>query len=108
MAQWSLLVAKAARVFSYTVDFDQETWAQDAEPNLLLMQHVRGSFSRLLQKLRRELPEDNLPDDVRDGVDAFDRLLSPLFDAVSGTARRCLEVFIAHGVAPSPFSTKYD
>ena len=45
IAQWSLLVAKAARIFSYTLEFDPDTWAQDAEPNLLLM-HMFGAAPR--------------------------------------------------------------
>ncbi|HKP55273.1 MAG TPA: hypothetical protein VJV78_01055 [Polyangiales bacterium] len=106
LALWSLLVAKAARVLSYTEEFDPDVWAQDAEPNLLLMEQVRSGFSRHLERLQRELPEGCIPDEVREGVEAFDRLLSPLFDGVSRGARRCLEALIAHGVAPSPFCTE--
>lgn len=108
IALWSILVVKAARVFSYSVEFDPETWAMDAEPNLLLMQHVRSSFSRALEELQRGLPQGSIPDEVRDGVSAFDRLLSPLFDGVSRAARRRLEVLMTHGVAPSPFCTQED
>ena len=104
IARWSLLVAEAARVFSYTVEFDPDTWARDAEPNLLLVQRVRGALSRALDQLQRELrAAGSIPDEVWDGVDSLDRLLSPLFDRVSPSARRYLEVLIANGVAPSPF-----
>lgn len=105
LALWSLLVAKAARVLSYTDELDPEVWAQDAEPNLLLMEHVWSSFARVLEQLQRELPEGSIPDEVHEGVEVFDRTLSPLFDGVSRGARRCLEVLITHGVAPSPFCT---
>ena len=107
-ALWSLLVAKAARVLSYAEEFDPDVWAQDTEPNLLLMEHVRSSFSRVLEQLQRELPEGSIPDEVRDGVEVFDRSLSPLFDRVSCSGRRRLEVLISHGVAPSPFCTRKD
>ena len=108
IALWSLLVAKAARVFSYTVEFDPDLWSQDAEPNLLLMQHVRCTFSGVLEQLRGELPEGSIPGEVQAGVDASDRLLMPLSDRVSAAARQRLEVFITHGVAPSPFCATLD
>lgn len=105
IALWSLLVVKAARVFSYTAEFDPDVWAQDAEPNLLLMQHVRGGLSRVLEQLQPELPVGSIRDEVQAGVADFDRLLSPLFDGVSRAARRRIEVSTHHGVAPSPFCT---
>ena len=103
IALWSLLVAKAARVFSYTVDFDPDIWARDAEPNLLLIQRVRDALSCAFDQLQREWRAGSIPDDVWDGVEHLDRLLSPLFDCVNPSAQLYLEVLIAQGLAPSPF-----
>lgn len=98
----SLFAVKIARVAGYIEDGgrENEIWACDATPNLILLERLRSRFGAALAKLPADARND---EGVTKTLAELDRLLAPLFADIDPALRAELARLEASGRAPSPF-----
>lgn len=98
------LAVKAARIACHLdVGADEETWARDAAPNLLLLERLKLEMAGELARLSGDVAIDEL---VTRAMTELDRNLDPLIRQVGEEARGVLAALEARGAAPSPFIRK--
>jgi hypothetical protein len=96
------LVMKAARIAGHLDDQaedEDETWAHDAAPNLLLLDRLKGDIRRELARIA----SDELAARIANALAELDRILGPLIEEIGEPARAVLQALEARGAAPSPF-----
>jgi len=103
LALTSTLAAKVGRIAGQLdLGADDETWARDAAPNLLLIDRLRAELARKLALL----PQDGARDaGLQRALRELDRDLEPLIRDVGAETRDLLAALEARGAAPSPFIT---
>lgn len=96
------LVMKAARIAGHLDDQaedEDETWAHDAAPNLLLLDRLKADIRRELARIASA----ELAARIANALAELDRILDPLIEQIGEPARAVLQALEARGVAPSPF-----
>jgi hypothetical protein len=102
-AAGATLTAKCARIAGYLAERDDDAWAADAVPNLLLMERLRAQLDDSLALIEATLGPGQL-DALRAARRGLDRVLDPILQSIQPTERRVLAELVTRGAAPSPFS----
>jgi len=97
----TVLATKAMRIASHLdTDADEETWACDGAPNLLLVERLKTQIAGELARLPTDVAVD---ESMTRAMAELDRNLDPLIRGVGEQARSVLAALEARGAAPSPF-----
>lgn len=97
------VAGKVARIADAAEYFDDELWAMDTIPNLLVLEHVLASVRADVDRAAAAPPA--LVARFHDRDAALRALLAPLLATISPLDRALLSALAAHGHAPSPFAT---
>lgn len=96
------LAMKCARIAGYLSDWgaDDEQWARDGAPNLLLLERLKRQFRTGLARLPDPPPPEHA---VSRALSDLDRILDPLIAEFAEPLRALMTALEARGAAPSPF-----